>query len=104
MDQNPCQEPPSPTVRDSHEAVTLTRHLRKIGEARRRWSRRCWLFGGVAVFVGLAGYNLSQYIYATRGDGWLVALIGVIAICLIVGGSVLIAIGPIAWFWVRKKR
>jgi len=104
MDENPYETPLSSTVGRREDGFTLTAHLREVREAHRRWSRYCWLFGGVAIFVGLLGYNVSQGIYAEYRTGWLVALIDVVATCLIVAGCLLIAFGPLAWFWVRRHR
>ena len=104
MDENPYETPLSSTVGRREDGVTLTAHLREVREAHRRWSRYCWLFGGVATFVGLLGYTVSQGIYAEYRTDWLVALIDVVATCLIAAGFLLIAFGPIAWFWVRRRR
>ena len=46
----------------------------------------------VAVFVGLSGYNLSQGVFAEYRIGWLVAMIDVVATCLIAAG-----LGLISW-------
>lgn len=104
MDGNPNETPFSTTVGRREDGFTLTAHLREVREAHRRWSRYCWLFGGVAICVGLLGYNVSQGIYVEYRTGWLVALINVVATCLTVAGCLLIAFGPIAWFWVRRRR
>ncbi len=104
MDENPYETPLSSTNGRREDGVTLTAYLREVREAHRRWSRYCWLFGGAAIFVGLLGYNESQGIYAEYRTGWLVALIDGAATCLIVAGCLLIAFGPIAWFWVRRHR
>ncbi len=104
MIENPYETPLTPSAGSLGERVTLTAYLRTVRETHRRWSRYCWLFGGAAIFVGLLGYNVSQGIYAEYRTGWLVALIDVVATCLIVAGCLLIAFGPIAWFWVRRHR
>lgn len=104
MDENPYQTPLTPSAGSRDEYVTLAAHLRKLGEAHRRWSRSCWLLGGVAVFVGLLGYNVSQLIFASYRIVWLVAIVNVVGTCLIAAGLGLIAFGPIAWFWVRRRR
>jgi hypothetical protein len=104
MDENPYETPLSSTIGRREYGVTLTAHLRDVREAHRRWSRYCWLFGGSAIFLGLLGYTVSQGIYAEYRTGWLVALIDIAATCLIAAGCLLIAFGPIAWFWVRRRR
>ena len=105
MDENPYETPLLPTVERLDDGITLTAHLREAREAQRRWSRCCWLFGGVAIFLGVFGYNVSQCIFAAYRIDWLVATIDVMATSLIVAAFGLIAFGPIArllWFGRRR--
>ena len=86
------------TARSLDEGVTLISHLRETRDAQRRWSRRCWLFGSVAVLVGLIGYSVSRCIYATHRIGWLVATIDAVATYVTAAGLGLVLFGSIAWF------
>ena len=102
VNENPYQPPNEPSRTEDGE-WSLDR-LRQARDARRRWSRRCWLIGGLAVLTGMFAINFAQVLFAERGSRTLIALIDTICLCLIFLGVVVIVFGPISWFWLHRSR
>ena len=77
--------------------------IRKLQDARRKWSQRCMWIGGLSLIAGVVGCNFSQGLHAGRDSQTLIGIIDIASICLIVFGAVMIALGPISWFWLRRE-
>jgi len=103
MKENPYRTPISQNEGDDRREEMPNQRLRETRKTHRRWSQRCWVFGIIAVVVGISGLNLSQYLLVSRKTDELDGMIVSVALCVLAIGCGLLLFGSIS-FWVRNGR
>lgn len=105
MPENPYQSPSSPRQgSDTNRPVNLEERLTQYRRRQRRWSINCWAVGMGAVSAGIGVVWMAKWLNLSESWQGSTLLISVLATSLFVVGTLIIALGPIAWFWVYPSR
>ena len=93
---------PNPYKSPKENPASSTR-LFELRALRNRWSRRCWIIGGIAIFLGFTGFNFSQILHVKRYSSNIVTGIDIAAASVTICGFALILFSSLSWFWFRNK-
>ncbi len=99
---NPFQ-PPKEVTQDQPKDDSLLLRLAQFRKAQKRWSRTCWASG---LLLFLLTYGLSQASKELQRNGWASGttdILNTLACLFLVGGILIIVLGPVSWFWFHKR-
>ena len=114
MNENPYQAPKE-VLAVAEKTKSLEDNLRQYRQSRRRWSAGCWLLGGVLGLLGILGLIYQERLAspwrslsdvdqnAEFQSGWMLTSMGAVSVTLILLGAVVFVLGPISWFWFRRR-
>ena len=103
VNKNPYQPPrdgSSAEVADDNRS--LDERLLAFRKARRTWSLRCWMVGGLLIAAGISVFSLR--LRFTHEPDQILTIVDSVSAGLILLGIGTIVFGPISWFWLRTTR